>query len=203
MGKKSLHPVQKKLIDVLLNNIEEPLTIREMQDLLRVSSTSVVAHHLCQLEKRGYLKRNPHNPRDYHVLSKGPERRIIHLNLYGLAQCGPHGSILDGNPLDRISVPSRLVSFPADDAFLVQAKGDSMTPRISDGDLVVVRKTEDTDSGRVVVCINEGEALIKKLQKERDRCILISSNPNHPPFLAGDDFRIVGEVKAIMSHNVQ
>lgn len=203
MGKKLLHPVQKKLIDVLLNNIDEPLTIREMQELLGVSSTSVVAHHLGQLEKRGYLKRNPHNPRDYQVLSDGPERRFTYLNLYGLAQCGPQGSILDGNPLDRIAIPPRLISFPSDEAFLVQAKGDSMAPRINDGDLVIARKIEDADSGRVVVCINEGEALIKKLQKERDRYILFSSNPKYAPFLAADDFRIVGEVKAIMSHNVQ
>lgn len=203
MGKKLLHPVQKKLIDVLLNNIDEPLTIREMQELLGVSSTSVVAHHLGQLEKRGYLKRNPHNPRDYQVLSDGPERGFTYLNLYGLAQCGPQGSILDGNPLDRIAIPPRLISFPSDEAFLVQAKGDSMAPRINDGDLVIARKIEDADSGRVVVCINEGEALIKKLQKERDRYILFSSNPKYAPFLAADDFRIVGEVKAIMSHNVQ
>jgi repressor LexA len=204
VGKKNLHPVQKRLIDLLLDNVDEPLTIREMQELLDVSSTSVVAHHLGQLEKRGYLKRNPHNPRrDYHVLSDGPERRIIHLNLYGLAQCGPHGSILDGNPLDRIAIPSRLLSFPADQAFLVQAKGDSMAPRINDGDLVIARKTEDADNGRVVVCVNDGEALIKKLQREGDRCILFSSNPKHAPFLASDDFRIVGEVKAIMSQTVQ
>lgn len=188
---------------MLISNIDDPLTIREMQELLGVSSTSLVAHHLGQLEKWGYLKRNPHNPRDYQVMSEGPEKRIIYLDLYGLAQCGQHGSILDGHPLDRIAVPSRMLSFAADEGFLVQAKGNSMAPRINDGDLVIARKTEEADSGQVVVCINEGEALIKKLQKERDRFILISSNPKHAPFLAADDFRIVGEVKAIMSHNVE
>jgi repressor LexA len=203
MGKRTLHPVQKKLLEILLNNVEDPLTIREIRDQIDVSSTSVVAHHISQLEKKGYLKRNPHNPRDYHILSEGPERQIVYLNLFGLAQCGPHGSFLDGNPLDRIAIPSRLVCFPADEAFLVQAKGDSMAPRINHGDLVIARQTEDADSGRVVVCVNDGEALIKRLQKEGDHFILCSSNPKHPPFLAAEDFRIVGEVKAIMSHNVQ
>ena len=203
MAGRSLHRVQQHLLRLLVDNADDPLTISQMQDLLNVSSKSVVVHHLRQLEKHGYLKRNPHNPRDYHVLSDGPERQFIYLNLYGLVRCGPDGSLLDGNPLDRIPIPSRLLSFPAVDAFLVKAKGDSMTPRICDGDLVVARKTDVADDGRVVVCINKGEALIKKLRKESARCILFSTNPKYAPFSAAEDFRIVGEVKAVMSHNVQ
>ena len=97
-----------------------------------------------------------------------------------------------------------MISFPALEAFLVQAKGDSMGPRINDGDLVIARKTNAVDSGRVVVCVNDGEALIKRLQREPDRNILVSANPKYPPFSASStDFRIVGEVKAVMSHKVQ
>lgn len=201
---RDLHPVQKRLIDVLLANSDEALTIRDMQELLGVSSTSVVVHHLRQLEKRGYMRRNPYNPRDYQVITNGPERQFTYINLYGLARCGPHGSILDGSPVDRIAIPSRLFSFPASDAFLVQAKGNSMAPRINHGDLVIARRTDAVDSGAVVICVNDSEALIKKLHKERDRLILVSTNPEYPPFLASSsDFRIVGEVKAVMSHMVQ
>jgi repressor LexA len=201
--KRSLHPTQQRLIEVLLNNIDDPLTIREIKDEIGASSTSVVAHHISQLEKKGHLKRNPLNPRDYHVVAKSPERQIIYLNLYGLAQCGPRGSFLDGNPIDRLAIPSRLVSFPAEEAFLVQAKGDSMAPRINHRDLVIARRNNDVESGRVVVCVNDGEALIKKLVKERNRYILYSTNPKHPPFLAANNFKIVGEIKAIISHTVQ
>jgi repressor LexA len=203
VGRRDLHPVQQRLIKILLENIDDPLTISEMQDLLGVSSKSVVVHHLRQLEKRGHVKRNPHNPRDYQVMTDGPERQFAYLNLYGLAQCGPEGSLLDGNPIDRIAVPSQLLSFPAAEAFLVQAKGNSMAPRINDGDLVVARRTGVVNDGRIVVCVNNGEALIKRLHREPDRCILVSTNPAHAPFSAADDFRVVGEVKAVMSHRVQ
>ena len=203
MGKE-LHSVQKRLLDALRDNQDAPLTIRELQDQLSLSSTSVVIHHLRQLEKRGYLKRNPFNPRDYQVITDGPERQFTYLNLYGLARCGPQGTILDGNPIDRVPVPSRLLSFPADEAFLVQAKGDSMAPRINDGDLVVARRTNTVDSGAVVVCVNAGEALIKKLHHQGERWILVSNNPAYDPLLASlEDFRVVGEVRAIMSHRVQ
>lgn len=187
-----------------MENAEAPLTIREIQDELGVSSTSVVVHHIKQLEKRGYLKRNPYNPRDYHVISHSPEREFAYINLYGLAQCGPNGSILDGNPIDRVPIPAQLMSFPFFEAFLVQARGDSMAPRINNRDLVIARKTDSVESGRVVVCVNDGEALIKQLHREPDRNILISTNPKYPPFSASStDFRIVGEVKAVMSHKVQ
>ena len=203
VAKRELHPVQRHLVKVLSENADDPLTISEMREVLNVSSKSVVVHHLRQLEKKGYLKRNPHNPRDYHVMTDGPERQFTYLNIYGLAQCGPQGSFLDGNPVDRIAVPSRLLSFPALDAFVVQAKGNSMAPRINDRDLVIARKTSSVDNGRVVVCVNDGEALIKKVQIEHDHCILVSTNAKHAPFSASSDFRIVGEVKAVMSHRVE
>lgn len=151
-----LHSVQKRLIDVISAHADAPLTIREMQEKLDIPSPSVVVHHLRQLEKKGYLKRNPHNPRDYQVMTDGPERQFAYLSLYGLAQYGQEGSPLDGNPIDRIAIPSRLLSFPAWEAFLVQAKGNSMAPRIEDGDLVIARRTNSVDNGRVAVCVNDG-----------------------------------------------
>ncbi len=199
---KQLHPIQQKLLKLLADNIDEPLTIREIQDKLKVSSTSVVAHHLDQLEKKGYLKRNPYNPRDFQILKNAPEKQIAFLNLYGLAYCGPSGTILDDNPIDRIPISTRLLSFPASEGYLVKAKGDSMAPKIVDGDLVVAKRATDIENGRIAVCINDGEALIKQIQKESKENILISLNPNVSPFLAADDFRVIGEVKGIISNKV-
>jgi repressor LexA len=201
MNKSQLHPLQKKLLVLLANNTDMLLTIREMQDELGASSTSVVAHHLNQLEKKGYLKRNPYNPRDFQIL-KGPEKQVVYLNLYGLVHCGPNGTILDDNPIERIPISTRLLSFPAVEGFLVKAKGDSMAPKINEGDLVIVRNISDVDSGRVVVCVNNGEAIIKKIQKEKQGNILISLNSKYPPFLAAEDFRVVGEVRGVISNRV-
>lgn len=200
--RNNLHPVQKKLLDILIKNIEDPLTIREMQDILGASSTSVVAHHMAQLEKKGYLRRNPSNPRDYHILKDTPEKQIVYLNLYGLAHCSPRGSILDGSPVDRIPLSTKLITFPSSEAFMVRAKGDSMTPKISEGDLVIARKADDAESGRIVVCVNDGEALIKKINKEGKNTILISLNTKYQPFLASKNFRIEGEVRGVITNKV-
>jgi len=185
-------------LQLLEDNIDDPLTVRELQDRLGLSSPSLVAHHVQQLEKRGYLKRNPDNPQDYHLL-KAPERPVATLNLYGLAQCGPEGSILDGAVLDRIPIATRLLSFPASEAFLVKARGDSMEPLIKEGALVIARKTSVVDNGRVVVCVNGGEALIKRFHKTDGNVLLESLNKEYAPFMAQDDFRIEGEVKGIIA----
>lgn len=198
---KKLHPTQTRLLGLLSKNVEEPLTIRELQEQLGVSSTSVVAHHIEQLEKKGYLKRNPSNPQDYQVLSD-PEKPITYLNLYGLAQCGPSGSILDGNPIDRIPIGTKLLSFPSAEGFMVKARGDSMEPAITEGDLVIARKSTEQQDNCVVVCVNDGQALIKVLRIDNGQRILQSLNADFRPFVAANDFRVEGEVKSIIKRTI-
>lgn len=196
-----LHPKQQKLLELLQQHTDNPLTIRELQELLNISSTSIVAHHIKQLEIKGYLRRNPSNPKDYQVLASSPEKSITYLNLYGLAHCGPHGSILNGDPIDKIPLSTRLLGFTSQEAFMVKAKGDSMEPKINDGDLVIAKKSQEVKSGDIVVCVNDGEALIKKIQLD-SLPILISLNSKYQPFVASDDFRIEGIVRGIYSYDI-
>lgn len=196
---ENLHATQRKLLELLQKNIDDPLTIRELQNRLDLSSPSLVAHHIQQLEKKGYLKRNPANPQDYQLL-KDPEKPVARLNLYGMAQCGPNGSILDGAVLDRIPISTKLLNFKSAEAYLVKARGDSMEPLIKEGDLVIVQKTTISSDGKVVVCVNDGQALIKKIHYSNGGPLLESINNKYRPFVASiDDFRVEGEVKGIIS----
>src|SRR3989304_1794671 len=196
---KNLHKTQEKLLTLLKNNVDDPLTIRELQERLNISSPSVVHHHIMQLEKKGYLRRNHANPKDYQVLADHPEKNITYLNLYGLAECGPFGSVLDGDPVDRIPISSKILGFPSSEAFIVKAKGNSMSTKINDGDLVIARKAKDADNGDIVVCVNAGMALIKKIKKGA-QTILVSLNPPYEPFVANPDFRIEGVVRGVYSY---
>ena len=61
--------------------------------------------------------------------------------------------------------------------FALQVKGDSMLPRFTDGDVVIVRKQEDVDSGDIaIMLVNGDEATIKKVQKFEGGINLIPSN---------------------------
>ena len=200
MATRELHPVQKRLLELLKRSIDDPLTVRELQSELDVSSPSVVQHHIRQLEKYGFLHRNPGNPHDYKIVADDPEKRITYLNLYGLARCGPDGSILDGNPIDRIPIASRLLGFQSKDAFMVRASGDSMSPKINDKDLVIVKKARTWVDGNIVVAVNDSVAVIKKVNREGNAFILRSINEKYHPFIAAPDFRVEGVVRSIISY---
>ena len=64
----------------------------------------------------------------------------------------------------------------------LKIKGDSMTPRICDGDVVIFRKQNDAESGDIViVSINGDSATCKRLVKYSDGISLISFNPEYEP----------------------
>lgn len=61
--------------------------------------------------------------------------------------------------------------------FALQIKGDSMEPRIKEGDVVIVRKQPDVESGDIaIVLVNGDDATIKKVQKFDGGINLIPSN---------------------------
>jgi len=199
---KKLHSTQIKLLELLKNNIDNPLTIRELGTELNEESPGVVYHHLVQLEKKGYLKRNPHNPKDYVVLDS-PERLIVYINKYGMAQCGPNGFLLDGNVVERIPIASSLLKFPATEAFIVEAKGDSMEPKIFSGDIIIGKKQNHAEHGDIVICTYKEEVLIKQLLKTAGDLILFSLNKDKysPRRVLIEDLRIEGIVKNILHYD--
>ena len=68
------------------------------------------------------------------------------------------------------------------DYFALQIKGDSMEPRIKNGDVVIVRQQSDCDSGdTAVVLVNGDEATIKRIKKGPEGIILIPNNPEYEP----------------------
>lgn len=63
------------------------------------------------------------------------------------------------------------------DYFALRVKGDSMTPFILDGDIVIVRKQETADSGDIViVLVNGDEATVKEIKIREDGLMLIGKN---------------------------
>lgn len=85
--------------------------------------------------------------------------------------------------------------------FGLQIHGDSMEPKISEGDVVIVRQQDDAESGEIVIAlVNGDEATCKRLRKYRDGIELISNNPAYAPmFFSNDDIekkpvKIIGRV---------
>lgn len=72
--------------------------------------------------------------------------------------------------------------------FGLQIKGDSMEPKISEGDVVIVRKQETVENGEIaVVLINGDDATVKKFYKTDAGIKLVSTNPTYDPFFFTPD----------------
>ena len=66
--------------------------------------------------------------------------------------------------------------------FGLRIKGDSMQPKMDDGDVVIVRQQSDANSGDTVIAlVNGDDATCKKLQKTENGIMLVSTNPNYLP----------------------
>lgn len=70
------------------------------------------------------------------------------------------------------------------DYFALRIKGDSMSPDIHDGDIVVVRQQEDAENGDIVIAIiNGSDGVCKELRRTPDAVMLISHNSAYPPMV--------------------
>lgn len=85
--------------------------------------------------------------------------------------------------------------------FALRIKGNSMEPKISEGDVVIVRKQEDADNGdTAIILVNGNEATVKKIRKTPEGISLIPNNPSYDvAFYSNKEIetlpvRIVGKV---------
>ena len=65
--------------------------------------------------------------------------------------------------------------------YALQVTGDSMEPLFSDGDIAIVHKQDNFDSGNTcIVLVNGDEATVKKVVRMDDGIDLIAINPYYP-----------------------
>ena len=117
------------------------------------------------------------------------------------------GNVAAGIPITAITdvedweeIPEKLAS--SGTYFALRIKGQSMEPRIKDGDVVIVKQQEDVDSGDVaIVLVNGDEATVKEIKKLDTGIMLIGWNTAvySPRFYSAKDIkslpvRIIGKV---------
>lgn len=76
-----------------------------------------------------------------------------------------------------------------------------MEPKISNGDVVIVRQQDDAETGDIVIAmVNGDDAVCKRLRKYKEGLELISNNPNYAPIYFDDEtiktkpVRIIGKI---------
>ena len=72
--------------------------------------------------------------------------------------------------------------------FALKVKGDSMEPRIYDGDVLIVRKQSTAESGNVVIAlVNGDDATVKRFKRLEHGIMLLPNNPAYEPMVFTDE----------------
>lgn len=131
---------------------------------------------------------------------------IIPFPVIGEIRAGYGGEVEEYGTGEFITIPIEMLrGRPANDYFVLQVKGNSMYPKILDGDKVLVLRTESVDSGSIaIVLYNGNEATIKKVVYTvgQDWLDLVPINPEYETkHIVGNDLeqcRILGRAVSLI-----
>lgn len=116
------------------------------------------------------------------------------------------GKVVAGIPLEAVEEIIDYEEIPQSMArngeyFALQIKGNSMEPKFSEGDVVIVRKQENVDNGDIaIVLVNGNDATVKKIKKFDGGINLIPTNSEYEVITYTADeieklpVRIIGKV---------
>lgn len=123
------------------------------------------------------------------------QRKGVVINVLGRVAAGvPIEAIED--IIDTEEITQELAA--TGDFFGLQIHGDSMEPRMCEGDVVIVRQQNDAENGDVVIAmINGNDATCKRLRKYRDGIELVSNNPSYEPMFFSNEEILNKPVKII------
>lgn len=111
------------------------------------------------------------------------------------------GKIPEDKPIDYILIPKI-----SGDIVAVIVKGDSMSPKISDGDYIILERESKIEVGDVgVFIINRefGDAVVKRLVKKDKKYILESDNKEYQDIEYNSDFICCGKVRSVIKNNLK
>ena len=183
----------------------------EMKNSLNLKSKSGIHRLISALEERGFIRRLAHKARALEVI-KLPETASAN-DIYnsfspsvikgGLdnensnvenSEIPVLGKIAAGTPVEAIQNEISRIPLPANmekngEYFGLKVQGDSMIEAgISEGDTVIVKKTDTADNGKIVVAlIDDHEAMLKRIRRKGKTIALESANRNYETKIFGPD----------------
>ena len=140
-------------------------TLEEIGTSLGVHRVTV-HQHVAALVKKGAIRKLPQRSRSIEILDRDylPDPTVKVL-----------GRIAAGRPIEAVETPepytvSELLPIePGQESYLLRVVGQSMIEdHITDGDLVMVDRSQHPRDGEIVVAIVDGEATLKRFYREAE-----------------------------------
>lgn len=112
-----------------------------------------------------------------------PIGRISMYPVTSNVKCGYGAKMQHEYTGEHIEIPtSMLKGYPENECFVTRAVGNSMLPKIEEGDTLLVHEQQDVDSGElaIVLITGEEEITVKKIKKDDGMITLIPYNEDYP-----------------------
>jgi len=154
-------------------------SLEDIKCKFKFASVSTAHYHVKKLQEAKLLKKEYNQPRS---ISAEQQKTAIDIPLVGV--------IAAGEPIEAIESSRETITIARDEIgstgrhYALRVSGNSMIDEgIYDGDTVVIRQQETAYDGQTVVAIiDDNEATLKKLYREKDRFRLQPANPTLFPF---------------------
>ncbi|MBA3276852.1 MAG: transcriptional repressor LexA [Chloroflexia bacterium] len=207
---KALSLRQQAILDFIgafLDDNDYPPTIRDIQQELRISSTSVVDYNLKVLEERDFIRRNRNISRGIEVVGRGLSRsNVVSIPVIGQIAAGlpiPVPGQLEGSDVaDVIELSRELAPRGSADLFALRVRGHSMVDAlINDGDIVILKQQQTCENGETVAVWleEEKETTLKRFYREGAQVRLQPANVTMDPiYTRADNVRIQGRLVTVV-----
>jgi repressor LexA len=193
---------QRRVLAMIRDYLEQhghAPSLREIAEHFGLKTHSSAQDYVEALVRKGALERGSH----HRGLSLPQRMRVpaaASLPLVGRVAAGSP-IMSEGNIEANYAVDPMLFRPRAD--FLLRVVGMSMRDAgILDGDLLAVHRTPSAENGRIVVARLDDEITVKRLQRRRDRLLLLPENPDFEPIEVDprrtDSFAIEGVYAGII-----
>lgn len=188
---------QEEILNFIKSEVQEkgyPPSVREIGKAVGLSSSSTVHAHLSQLEKKGYIRRDPTKPRAIELLEED-----FFLSFRDISPVPVVGNVTAGQPI--LAEENIIEYFPLprdfvkeDRIFMLSVEGDSMVNvGIFDGDYIAVRQQSTAVNGDIVVALIDDEATVKRFFMENGQIRLQPENDYYEPLIL-NSVNVLGKV---------
>jgi DNA (cytosine-5)-methyltransferase 1 len=180
---------QKQILDYIKLYIKKEKispTFEEIRKHFRLSSLSTVHQHIETLAKKGFLEKNGSSARGIEPKEIKDGQSFIEIPLAGI--------IAAGQPIEAIENQNETITLSKKEVgkygeyYALKVAGTSMVDEgIFDGDIVVIKKQSVAENGQTVVAIiDDNEATLKKIYKEKKGFRLQPANQSMLPIYRKD-----------------
>ena len=168
-------------IEKFIKQKEYSPSLEDIRKHFRLSTKSTVHQHIKSLQEKGYINKTKNLTRSIELRNPDSSGSLIEIPLAGI--------ITAGKPIEAIEIPDETISIPQKDLgdsksyYALKVRGDSMIDEgIFDGDTVIVKKQTTANDGQTVVAvIDDNEATLKRLYREKDGFRLQPANQTMLP----------------------